>query len=40
MCEWSDLWLKEDGRVKGELIKLTVFKGKDEDFGAVALVDI
>ena len=25
---------------EGELIRLTVFKGKDEDFGAVALVDI
>ena len=40
MCEWSDLWLKEDGRVKGELIRLTDFRGKDEDSGSVALVGI
>ena len=36
MCEWSDLWLNEEER----LIMLTVFKGKDEDFGSVALVGI
>ena len=40
MCEWSDLWLKEGGRMKGELIRLTVFKGKDEVFGSVVSVDI
>lgn len=36
MCEWSGRWVREDGRVKGELRRLHIFKRKDENVGSGA----
>lgn len=40
ICEASGLWVKEDGRVKRGLTRLSLLKRKDGNSGSVVSADV